>query len=266
MEFLKTVRKRSFLSHLLYVVMNIGLAIAILWVVRATGSLPLAFLIVVVSKWRVLAVRPRYWLANAQANLVDFIVSISFVVMLHVMHTGGGSDAQIFLAQIALVLLYIAWLLFLKPKSKRVYIAVQAGVALFAGVTALFMLSYDWIVTVPVIFMWLIGYATARHILSSHEEHHTALLSLVWGLVLAEIGWLAHHWTIAYNLPVISGVMIPQVSIIVLSLGFLVYQAYKSYVTNQRIRMGDIILPLAFTIGVISLLVLVFNNINTLAF
>lgn len=266
MEFLKTVRKRSFLSHAIYIVLNIALAFAIMLVVRATGSLPLAFLLIILSKWRVLAVRPRFWLANLQANLVDFIVSISFAVLLYVVNAGSGSETQILVVQALLVLLYVAWLLFLKPKSKRIYIAAQSGVALFAGVTAIFMVAYDWIASLAVILMWAIGYATARHLLSNYEERHVTLLSLAWGLVLAEIGWLAHHWTIAYNLPTISAIMLPQVSLIVLILGFLLYKSYDSYVHHEKIRMNDIALPLVFAIGIISLLVLVFNAIHATVF
>jgi hypothetical protein len=82
MEFLKLVRKRSFLSEAVYTVLNIALAVAVVIVIRYTGSIGFAIGLVVLSKWRVFAVRPRFWWANLRSNLVDFIVSISFVLHL----------------------------------------------------------------------------------------------------------------------------------------------------------------------------------------
>jgi hypothetical protein len=84
MEFLKLVRRRSFLSEAIYMILNICLAIALLIVIRYTESIPLAFLLVIMSKWRVLAVRPRYWFANLRSNMIDFIVSISVVLHLYI--------------------------------------------------------------------------------------------------------------------------------------------------------------------------------------
>ena len=82
MEFLKFARKRSFLSEVVYTALNVGLAIAVLLVVLYTQSIWFAIAVVILSKWRVFAVRPRFWWANLQSNLVDFIVSVSVVVVL----------------------------------------------------------------------------------------------------------------------------------------------------------------------------------------
>ena len=151
MEFLKSSKRRSLVSELIYILLNVALAVAILLVVWAIESPIAAFALVLLSKWRVLAVRPRYWFANVQANLVDIIVGVSVVVLLY-----AASNALI--AQIVLTALYIVWLLYVKPRSKRTFIAIQAGTALFVGVTALMTVSYDWIASVVVLGMWLIGY------------------------------------------------------------------------------------------------------------
>jgi hypothetical protein len=112
--------------------------------------------------------------------------------------------------------------------------------------------------------MWLVGYATAKHVLGSYEEEkHIVQLSLAWGLVLAEIGWLAYHRTIAYQLPIFTNVLLPQVSIIALAVGFVVYKSYDSYYHHQIVRLNDIILPLLFSIGIIIMLVLAFNGVST---
>jgi hypothetical protein len=261
MEFLKTVKRRSFLSEVVYVVMNIGLAVALMLIIRTTGSLWLAFALVLLSKWRVLAVRLRFWFANIQADLVSFIVSISFVIFLYAASPVNIGDAQSLIIQSLLTLLYIGWLLFLKPQSKRTYVVAQAAVALFTGITAIYIVAYSWIASPVVILVWLVGYATARHVLSSYDdEDHVVSLSLAWGLVLAEIGWLAYHWTIAYRLPIFTNVLLPQVSIVILCFGFLTYASYDSFYHHQKIRIGDIILPLIFTVGIIVVLMLAFNG------
>ncbi len=100
MQFLKILRRRSVLSELVYVGLNVALALAVLVIVRTVESPIPAFILVMLSKWRVFAVRPRYWLANIQANLVDFILSISVVVL---MYSVGVNSVYGFALQIFIV-------------------------------------------------------------------------------------------------------------------------------------------------------------------
>lgn len=263
MDFLKNVNRRSVLSELVYMALNIALAIALLFVVRATGSILPALGLVLLSKWRVLAVRPRYWFVNIQANMVDFIVSVSLAIFLLVVNSAGMPDDHKLIVQVVITLVHIVWLLWIKPRSKRGFIVAQSAVALFLGVAATYTISFDWWASLVVVFVWVIGYSTARHILSNYDESHLVLLSIVWGMIMAEVGWLAYHWTIAYRLPIVQDVLLPQVAIIMLCLGFVAYKAYDSYFHNEKIRTNDIILPLLFTVSVILVLVLAFNGVST---
>jgi len=106
MEFLKSSKRRSLFSEFVYIILNIALAVVILFVVRAIESPLPAFGLVLLSKWRILAVRPRYWFANVQANLVDIIVSLSVVVLLY-----AANGALVM--QLLLTMAYIGWLLFI---------------------------------------------------------------------------------------------------------------------------------------------------------
>lgn len=257
MDFLKVAKRRSFVSGLAYNALNVALAIAVLVVVQTSGSPLPAFILVLLSKWRVLAVRPRYWFAHVQANLVDFIVSIGLVILLSAANTKEG-----FWLQIIITILYIAWLLFLKPRSKRSLVVMQAGVAAFVGVAALYIVSYAWPASIVVILMWLIGYSVARHVLSAYEETHVLFLSLLWGFVFAEFGWLAYHWAVAYAIPGLVGIKIPQIAIILLAISFVVERGYESYSRNKVIRMTDIILPLLLSVSIIGLLLLRFNDVG----
>jgi hypothetical protein len=264
MEFLKLVRKRSFLSEAVYTVLNIALAIAVVVVIRYTGSVGFAIGLVILSKWRVFAVRPRFWWANLRSNLVDFIVSISFVLHMYIVNDAAIADDRKLLLLGVLTLFYIGWLLFIKPRSKRSFVAAQAGAAVVLGVSALYALSFNWPASVVVLGMWLIGYTAARHILSSYDaETHGLFLGLAWGVMLAEIGWVAYHWTIAYSLPFVPTLHIPQVAIIATLASFLAYKSYDSFYKHAKIRINDIILPLLFTVSIVVILLVVFNRVGT---
>lgn len=256
MEFLRLSKKRSLFSEFIYIVLNIALALAILAVVWAVESPWAALALVLLSKWRVLAVRPRYWFANIQANLVDIIVNVSVVILLY---AASGAVA----AQCILTALYIVWLLFIKPRSKRTFVTVQAGTALFLGITALAVVSYDWNVFFFVFAMWLIGYGTTRHVLASYDEPHLSFYSLVWGFVLAEFGWLTYHWMFAYTLPGVGSIKLVQGALVALAFSFLAERVYASYEKHGEVRNNDILLPALFSVSVILVLVIFFNRINT---
>lgn len=256
MEFLKSSKRRTLVSELVYIALNVALAAAILVVVVVTESILAGMGLVLLSKWRVFAVRSRYWMANIKANLVDTIVGLSIVVLI-----GAASGALV--AQLILTLFYIAWLLFIKPRSKRVFVTIQAAAAVFFGVTALMTISYNWPATIVVIGMWVIGYASCRHILSTYEEAHSSFYSLVAGLFYAQLGWLVYHWTFAYDLPLFGAVKIPQAALIGLALTFLSERVYASYRRHEHIRSADVLLPALLSVSIILIVLIFFNRIGT---
>ncbi len=256
MEFLKSSKRRSLVSELVYIALNVAFAIATLVIVLAIDSPLPAFALVLLSKWRILAVRPRYWFVNIQTNLVDIIVSLSLVILLY---AAGGALA----VQIILTALYIVWLLYVKPKSKKMFVAIQAGTAVFMGVTALMIVSYDWIASAVVLIMWLIGYSAARHVVSSYDEPHTSFYSLAWGFVFAELGWLGYHWTFAYTIPGAGDIKLSQIALITLAISFLAERVYRSYTRHGTVRSSDIVMPTLLSVSVIIILLTLFNTIST---
>jgi hypothetical protein len=264
MEFLKLVRRRSFLSEVVYTILNVAFAVALVIVIRYTESIPLALGLVLISKWRVLAVRVRYWFVNIRSNLVDIIVSVSVVLHLYTINAANIDDFRKLILLGIATGLYIVWLLVIKPRSKRTYVALQAGIAILLGTAALFTISFSWPASAVVLGMWLIGYSAANHVLNTYDdETHQLFLSLAWGTVFAELGWVAYHWTIAYSLPVVTSLLVPQISIIGVLVAFVAYKAYDSFYHHQKIRTSDIILPLLFTLSVVTVLVFVFNRVGT---
>lgn len=264
MELLKSVRSRSFLSEAVYMVLNIALAIAVTLVIIYTGSPVLGIGLVLLSKWRVFAVRPRYWWANFQSNLVDFIVSVSIVVHMAVLVDSPMGEPYRLISIWLLAAVHIFWLLFIKPRSTRRMVGLQAATAVLLATSALFAVSFSWPVSIVTIFMWLIGYTTVRHVLNSYDdEDHRVLLALSAGLIFAEIGWVAYHWAVAYSLPIFTTVQIPQVTIILTLISFLMYKVYDSFYQHGRVRTNDILLPLLLTVSVVVILLAIFNRVGT---
>lgn len=257
MEFLRAHKRRSVLSESVYVLLNLGLAAAVLIVTWATGTPWLALALVVLSKWRVLAVRPRYWFAHVEANMVDMLVSVGVILLIYL--AGQASGAHGTFTQILLAFLYAAWLLLLKPRTRRSAVAGQAAVAIVVGTIALASISYEWPSSLFVLGMWLIGYAAARHVLFAYSDSDIRLLSLIWGFIAAELGWIAYHWTIAYSLPLGGGLKLPQLTLLFLGVSFLAERAYYSYDKHGDVRVNDILLPLMLSLGVILILLFAFS-------
>ena len=251
MELLKSVRKRSFLSEVAYVILNITLAIALLVIVIVVNVPWPALGLVLLSKWRIFAVRSRYWIANIRANMIDLIVGISMVVLLF----SAGDDR---VTQICLTALYIAWLLFLKPRSKRRYVATQAGVGLVFGIAAIVQVSPELPSSLVVLAAWIVGYSATRHVLSIEHETHINFLSLLWGFVVAEIMWLTYHWTIGYTLGL--SLQLAQPTIVILALSFLAERIYMSYRRNGQINSSDVFMPALLSLSVIGVVLFIFGG------
>ena len=68
-------------SHFIHLGLNISLPILAYILVRI-DFVSLAILLVILSKWRTFAIRPRYWLANIVSSGVDITVGIAFVLFM----------------------------------------------------------------------------------------------------------------------------------------------------------------------------------------
>ena len=253
-DFLKLARRRSVWNELTYYTLNIGLA-SVLFILTQTIQSPfLAIVLVLLSKWRVLAVRPRFWWTNIQANMVDIIVGVSIVSLMYL------PQLSVFM-QAALAVIYALWLVVLKPKSGHKYMTAQAFAAVILGTMALYSSSHEWPVVIVVLAMYAIGYSAARHFLYSYEETQMVFLSAIWGLLLAELGWLAYYWAYGYSLPGIPALQVPQITIVATLLAFVGERIYRSSVNNKQIVVGDVVLPAVFSGLLILVIMLFFNSV-----
>jgi hypothetical protein len=257
MDLLKFVARRSYLSEVIYVALNVALAVGVWFLVAYFNSPVPAYGLILVSKWRVLSVRPRFWLANIQANAVDILVGFGFATLLSTAVNSAG-------LQSILTLLFVGWLLYLKPRSTKTAIAVQAGVAQFVAITALLSLTYSLDVSVAVLFAGVIGYAASRHILTAFEEKATVLLSFIWGFVVAELTWVAFHWNIGYGIPLsTTSLRLPQIAIIVGLLGYIGLGYYKALSTEDaKPVLRPLVWPTVIVGAVCLVLLTVFNGFD----
>jgi len=256
MDLIKSVTRRSRVSEIIYTFLNLAYAGLLLFLVQSFDPPYIAFLVVAMSKWRVFAVRPRFWFANLQANLIDTIVGLSTVTLLWAA-TGQGA------VQFAIAAAFAVWLLVVKPRSKRIWVLLQAGIGQFVGLMALFTVAYAAPVLIVTAAAWLIGFAAARHMLSSYDsETERTLLALIWGFVIAELSWLSYHWTIAYTL---SGELkMPQVALVAAAFGFVAVRFYDNHHRHHgTIKAQELRWPTVFACVLILLLLLRFSGLDT---
>lgn len=176
-------------AHAFYVVYNILLPILVYILVRQ-DFVPVAFAVVILSKWRMFAVRPRFWIANIRANAVDIIIGLSVVALM------SGTDTV--WTQLAYMVGWAVWLIFMKPRNDLLGISLQAFVGEVVGLTAIFSawdhVSLLWLVAA----VGLVCFFTAHHFFYGFDEGHMRLLAYIWGYFGAALTWILGHWLIFY--------------------------------------------------------------------
>ena len=123
------VKPSKGVAHALHLALVLVLPVLIFVLVRKDFA-QLAFIAVILSKWRILAVRPRFWAANIRANSIDLMVGLSIVVFMT--HTGS------ILVQLAWAAAYSIWLLFIKPGKSTTMVSLQAFIGQLASLSALY--------------------------------------------------------------------------------------------------------------------------------
>jgi hypothetical protein len=253
-EFVGIRKGRNMLSVVLHVILNLLLAIATTAVTLVSGSWVLGVLLVILSKWRVVAVQPRYWWLNIKANLVDFIVGASLVLLVYY----AGMEFNF--AHVVLTVIYAIWLVLIKPRSSEFMTEVQAMTAIFFGMGAAVLVGASLNPLALVIFSFVIGYGASRHVLVQSEDHDFSLIAFVFGLILAEVSFVLYHWLIMYSFGG-TGVVVSQVAIVASLLALVLGKGYKSALRRDgKIRAADVTMPAIFSVIIVVLMVLYFSR------
>ncbi len=151
----------------------------------------IAILLVLLSKWRMFAVKSRHWPANIRANAVDILVGLSFVMFMII------ADTQAF--QLTYAVLYIIWLLFIKPKSSALWVGIQAMIAQTLALAAVFLYWQEVSTIYLVLAVWVVTYACSRHFLTAYDEAMARSTAYTWAFFASSIAWLSGHWLIFYG-------------------------------------------------------------------
>ena len=253
-DFAALRRSRNIFSSILHVVLNIALAVISILITWSTGSPLIGIILVVLSKWRMFAVRPRYWGVNLKANFVDLIVGNSIILIAY-------CSGRVFLPiHVILMVLYAIWLIVIKPRSTEAAANLQSLIAIFFGTISTTLMT----ASANSIFMaaggFLLGWAAARHILVQGDDKDYNIIILAGAIISAEIHWLCHSWLIVYSFNE-TGIIIPQLTIILTIVAFIFGYAYKSIARNGgKVKWSEIGMPTAFAIITITVIVLFFSQ------
>ena len=250
-------KSRNIASSMVHIFLNILLGVGTVLITVLSGSPLIGILLVLVSKWRVFAVRSRYLSLSLKANLVDIIVGISVVLLAY----SGG--ATFLVVDVILMIFYPVWLLFIKPFSSENATLVQSLIAVFLGISASVIITSGLNSIWLVIMSFLIGYAASRHVLTQSNDRDFTLTTLVCGLIFAEIAWLSSTWSIVYTYENfgLSGVIIPQLSIILTIFAFIYNYARQAMIKYQDdFRFVHIAGPIIFGLILAGIIVMFFSD------
>jgi hypothetical protein len=184
------VRPAAGYAKILHNILVILLPIA-LFVLVYLNFVQLAFSLVLLSKWRMVAVKPRFWPANIRANLVDIVVGLSVVVF---MTQGTG-----ILPKLIWAILYAVWLIVIKPANTLFMTSAQAFTAQLCGLVALYLSWSNGPLYGLTFLTGLMCYIAARHFFEGFDEPYSRLLSYIWAYFGASLAWLCAHWLIYYQ-------------------------------------------------------------------
>ncbi len=247
-------KSRNIASSIVHVFLNLLLGVGAVLITVLSGSPILGLLLVLISKWRIFAVRARYLWVNIKANLVDLIVGISIVLLTYY----AGSSFLV--VDFVLMAIYSVWLLFIKPLSSESATLAQSLIAVFLGISAVTIMSANVNPALLVFLSFLIGYAASRHVLIQSDAKDFTLTTLVCGLVFAEVAWLCYSWEIVYTFGS-TGIRIPQLAIILTIFAFTYNYARQAMIKYQDdFRFKHIMGPVIFSTILIGIIVLCFSD------
>ncbi|QQS65062.1 hypothetical protein IPO96_00680 [Candidatus Saccharibacteria bacterium] len=219
---------------------SVGLILlpAILYILARVGFTELSVAVILLSKWRIFAVRARYWPAHLRSNSIDISVGLSVVLLM--------SSTNSMLSHLLLAALYVIWLVVIKPRSSLVWVSMQALIGQTISLYTVFHIWGEHSVLFLVAATALICVLAARHFLSSFDENMSRMIAYTWGYVTAAIVWLSTHWLIYFG-------TIAQPVLLISVMGYgtatLYYLDHKSALSKHVLRQVVItICALAFVI------------------
>jgi hypothetical protein len=216
---------------------------ALIYVLVRLEFVAFAFVVVLLSKWRMFAVKARHWPANIRANAVDILVGLSVVVFV--------SLSSLTWMQVIWLTLYGLWLLFIKPRSTELWVGAQALIAQTTSLIAIYLVWNEASETSLTIAVWGVTYLCARHFLGAFDESMARGSAYVWAFFAASLTWLSAHWLLYYK-------VISQPALILTIIGYGLAAMYYLQHTD-RLKTG-VRRQFVFLMVAIVLFILIFSD------
>lgn len=235
---LHNLRPTSGIAHFLHLALILVLPVAV-FILVVLEFVPIAVLLIVLSKWRMFAVRPRFWAANIRANAVDLMVGLSIIVFMT--HSS-------LLLKLFWTVVYASWLLLIKPRTSIAMVTLQAGIAQLTALTALYMVWVNGPVAGLTLLTGLFCYLAARHFFDTFDEPYARLLSFVWGYFGAALAWVLSHWLLYYH-----GIAQPTLLLSALGYGLAVlYYLDHNDRLSKTVRRQSVFIMMAIVLVVLA--------------
>jgi len=229
-------------AHFIHLGLNVLLPILAYILVRI-DFVSLAILLIILSKWRMFAVRPRYWLANIISSGVDITVGVALVLFM--------ANTSVAWWQLFWMGLYMGWLIWVKPRSDVLSVSAQAMIGQLLGLSILYLkfgdISLVWLVAAT----WVVTYIAGRHFLTSFEEPQAVILAHVWAYFAASLAFILGHWLLFYG-------TVAQIIVLLTTIG---YGLAALYYLDATDRLTSVIQrQLLAIMGAILLIVLLLSD------
>ncbi len=236
------IKPASGFSHFIHIVLLLLLP-ALVFVFVRLKFYELATVLILLSKWRMLAVKPRHWLANLRANAVDITVGLSLLIFM--VHSGSQ------MMQLAWALGYAVWLIGLKPRSDIFGVTMQALVSQTLGLSAVFLHWGDAPLYQLVLLGWVVCFAASRHFFTTFDEPLARFLAAMWGYFAAGMLWILGHWLLFYGI-------IAQPTLLLSVIGFSLASIYYLEKTDRLSRLMR--RQLVFVMSAVVVIVVAFSD------
>lgn len=233
------IQPTSGIAHLLHLALILIIPVAVFALVQLEFD-SLAYLLIVLSKWRMFAVKPRFWAANIRANAIDLMVGLSTVVF--IIH------ASSIWVQLLWTVIYAVWLVAIKPGKNLAMVTLQSFIGQLTALSALYLVWSDGPIWGLTFLTGLFCFLAARHFLDVFEEPYAKMLAYIWGYFGAALAWLLSHWLLYYR-------GVAQITLLLSTLGYgmaVLYYLDHNDRLSQGVRRQFIFIMVAIVVVVLA--------------
>lgn len=266
-EFIKLARRRGVVADIIHTVINVAFAAVAIFLTVVFDTPWPAIALVILSKWRVVAVRPRYWWTNFLSSLPDLIFGVGLVVISWsagvISETAILSGQELPISatalQVVLGIIYAIWLVSIKPKHSETMVAFQALASQIVGLTAVFTVSGGLPLVIVMIISFIVSFSSARQAIGVYEERDRDLLAAIWGLMIMEMAYVSWHWSVFYQLTPL--IRIPQIAIIASVTSATALRVYRAWHDDRKVTWDELGSPIILTVSITLLVLFVFSGL-----